>query len=51
MLEVSADDFELLVETALGTIPADLSRAIKHLAVFVDRTRPDNRVATRPSAA
>ena len=40
MLEVPEDEFELLVETALGTIPADLSRAIKNLAVFVEDESP-----------
>jgi predicted Zn-dependent protease with MMP-like domain len=40
MLEVPAEEFELLVETALGTIPADLSRAIKNLAVFVEDESP-----------
>jgi predicted Zn-dependent protease with MMP-like domain len=40
MLEVPEDEFELLVETALGTIPADLSRAIRNLAVFVEDESP-----------
>ena len=40
MLEVPEDEFELLVETALGTIPAELSRAIRNLAVFVEDESP-----------
>ena len=40
MLEVPVDEFELLVETALGTIPADLSRAMSNVAVFVEDESP-----------
>jgi predicted Zn-dependent protease with MMP-like domain len=40
MLEVPVDEFEQLVETALGTIPHDLSRAMSNLAVFVEDESP-----------
>jgi predicted Zn-dependent protease with MMP-like domain len=40
MLEMSTDEFEQLVEYALGTIPAGLSRAIRNLAVFVEDESP-----------
>ncbi|HEX4791165.1 MAG TPA: metallopeptidase family protein [Actinospica sp.] len=40
MLEMSTDEFELLVETALGTIPAALSEAISNLAIFVEDESP-----------
>ena len=40
MLDVPVDEFELLVETALGTLPADLSRATSNLAVFVEDESP-----------
>jgi len=40
MLDVPVDEFELLVETALGTIPADLSKAMSNVAVFVEDESP-----------
>ena len=40
MLEVPVEEFERLVDAALGTIPADLSHAISNLAVFVEDESP-----------
>jgi len=37
---MDTEEFELLVETALGTIPAGLSDAIRNLAVFVEDESP-----------
>lgn len=40
MLEVSAEEFESLVESALGTIPPDLAAAMRNVAVFVEDESP-----------
>ena len=40
MLEVEEDEFERLVESALGTIPKDLSRAMRNVAIFVEDESP-----------
>jgi predicted Zn-dependent protease with MMP-like domain len=40
MLEVPAEEFELLVDSALGTIPADLSRAMRNVAIFIEDESP-----------
>ena len=40
MLDIPADEFEQLVESALASIPADLSRAILNLAVFIEDESP-----------
>jgi predicted Zn-dependent protease with MMP-like domain len=37
---MDTEEFELLVETALGTIPAALSGAIRNLAIFVEDESP-----------
>lgn len=40
MLEISADEFEQLVEDALGSIPRDLSRRMRNVAVFIEDESP-----------
>jgi len=40
MLEISADEFEQLVESALETIPVEFARAIDNLAIFVEDESP-----------
>jgi predicted Zn-dependent protease with MMP-like domain len=40
MLEMSTEEFEWLVESALGTIPPRLSKQIRNLAVFVEDESP-----------
>jgi predicted Zn-dependent protease with MMP-like domain len=40
MLEVGEEEFERLVESALSTIPRDLSRAMRNVAIFVEDESP-----------
>jgi predicted Zn-dependent protease with MMP-like domain len=40
MLEMTTDEFEVLVEQGLGSIPSGLSREIRNLAVFVEDESP-----------
>ena len=40
MLEISADEFERLVEDALGSIPRALSRQMRNVAVFIEDESP-----------
>ena len=40
MLEVDEEEFERLVESALGTIPRDLSRAMRNVAIFIEDESP-----------
>ena len=42
MVDVSADEFEKLVEEALRGIPRDLKRAMRNVAVFVEDDCPPN---------
>jgi predicted Zn-dependent protease with MMP-like domain len=40
MLDIPADEFEALVESALDTIPADLLAAMRNVAIFIDDESP-----------
>ena len=42
MLEVSVEEFESLVESALKSIPSDLSRAMRNVAIFTEDESPPN---------
>ena len=43
MVEVSADEFEKLVEEALRGIPRNLKRAMRNVAVFIEDESPPGR--------
>lgn len=40
MLDVTVDEFEVLVEEALATIPRPLKRAMRNVAIFVEDESP-----------
>jgi predicted Zn-dependent protease with MMP-like domain len=42
MLDVSVEEFESLVETALATIPRELARVMRNVAIFVEDESPPN---------
>ena len=43
MLDVTVEEFESLVEEALATIPRDLKRAMRNVAIFVEDYSPPGR--------
>jgi predicted Zn-dependent protease with MMP-like domain len=40
MLDIPVEEFEALVATALGTVPADLAKAMRNVAIFVEDESP-----------
>ncbi len=40
MLDVTVEEFEALVEQALGSIPRELKRAMRNVAIFIDDECP-----------
>jgi predicted Zn-dependent protease with MMP-like domain len=40
VLEVGEEEFERLVEAALGTLPRELARAMRNVAIFVEDESP-----------
>ena len=42
MLDVSTEEFEELVASALGTIPRDLKKVMRNVAIFVEDMSPPN---------
>jgi predicted Zn-dependent protease with MMP-like domain len=43
MLDVTVDEFESLVEEALRTIPRELKRAMRNVAIFIEDYSPPGR--------
>jgi predicted Zn-dependent protease with MMP-like domain len=43
VLDVDEEEFERLVESALASIPRELSRAMRNVAIFIENESPPNR--------
>lgn len=42
MLDISEDEFEPLVEAGLASIPRELARVMRNIAIFVEDESPDD---------